>query len=48
MKKLLEASFRIFNLMVVVILLYIKKKDEMIKKKKIDARSKYFALIVNG
>ena len=33
MKKLLEASFRIFNLMVVVILLYIKKKDEMIKKK---------------
>lgn len=34
MKKLLEASFRIFNLMVVVILLYIKKKDEMIKKKK--------------
>jgi hypothetical protein len=47
MKKLLEASFRIFNLMVVVILLYIKKKDEMIKKK-IDARSKYFALIVNG
>jgi hypothetical protein len=47
MKKLLEASFRIFNLMVVVILLYIKKKDEMIKKK-FDARYKYFALIVNG